>query len=91
MLLIEALTHASANKASSPPNLRLAHIGAPLVELLLVQAIFERARLALHNARIVDPDADDHQQEQSQTYSVSALKDETLTWPQKPSPEVANR
>ena len=89
MLLIEALTHPSANEASSPPNQRLALIGAAVVELLLVQAVLERTRFAKHAARIADEVAEG--KEQSQTFSVAALKDETLIWPKKPSAEAAGQ
>ena len=93
MLFIEALTHASATKASSPPNQRLALIGAPVVELLLVQAIIDRTKFALHAGLIADDRADEVEdiagREQSQTFSVSALKDETLIWPKQVPSEAA--
>ena len=59
MLLIEALAHASAGKTSSPPNQRLALVGVPIVESLLVQAIIADWRVAMHTARIADDDVEE--------------------------------
>ena len=48
MLLVEALTHPSYNKAVTPPNTRLAIIGAPVAELILVQALIQITGFAMH-------------------------------------------
>ena len=55
MLLVEALTHASYPRATSPPNIRLAILGGGLMELFLTQELIRRLRIPMHETWQPEP------------------------------------